>query len=35
MQRMLLVKYPACTRPAIPVCAAAKNPPVNTIAGMP
>jgi hypothetical protein len=33
MHRTLLAKYPACTRPAIPVLAAAKNPPVNTMPG--
>jgi len=35
MQSTLLVRYPACTSPAIPVLAAAKNPPVNTTAGIP
>ena len=34
MQRTLLVRYPACTRPAMPVLAAVKKPPVNTTAGM-
>jgi len=33
MHKTLLVKYPAWTRPAIPVLAAARNPPVNTTAG--
>jgi hypothetical protein len=33
MHKILLVKYPACTSPAMPVLAAAKKPPVNTTAG--
>jgi hypothetical protein len=35
MHNTLLVKYPAWTRPAIPVLAAARKPPVNTTAGTP
>jgi hypothetical protein len=34
MHRRLLARYPAWTRPAIPVLAAAIYPPPNKIAGM-
>lgn len=34
MQRTLLIRYPACTNPAMPVLAAATNPPPNRRAGI-
>lgn len=34
MHRMVLTKYPACTRPDIPVLRAARKPPPNTRAGI-
>lgn len=34
MQRTLLTRYPACTNPAMPVLAAATNPPPNRRAGI-
>jgi hypothetical protein len=34
MQRIVLTRYPACTKPAIPVLAAAMKPPPNTTAGI-